>query len=85
MYYYNIIIIIPKTSSIKKIIKKFKKIVLRPNPEGFVCMNWKEREGGGMEGRIQKLSLAGIRTEARAASRLHFWLRNMGQRPERTL
>jgi len=27
--------------------------VLRPNPEGFVRINWKEREGGGMEGRIQ--------------------------------
>jgi len=28
-------------------------IVLRPNPEGFVYMSWKEREGGGMEGRKQ--------------------------------
>jgi len=27
--------------------------VLRPNPEGFVCINWKERKGGDMEGRIQ--------------------------------
>jgi len=27
--------------------------VLRPNLEGFVCINWKERKGGGMEGRIQ--------------------------------
>jgi len=27
--------------------------MLRPNPDGFVCINWKEREGGGMEGRIQ--------------------------------
>jgi len=27
--------------------------VLRPNPEGFVYMNWKKREGGGMEGRKQ--------------------------------
>jgi len=27
--------------------------VLRPNPEGFVYVSWKEREGGGMEGRIQ--------------------------------
>jgi len=24
--------------------------VLRPNPEGFVYMSWKEREGGDMEG-----------------------------------
>jgi len=29
------------------------KYVLRPNPEGFVFMSWKEREGGGMEGRKQ--------------------------------
>jgi len=28
-------------------------LVLRPNPEGFYCVNWKEREGGSMEGRIQ--------------------------------
>jgi len=27
--------------------------LLRPNPEGFVYMSWKQREGGGMEGRIQ--------------------------------
>jgi len=27
--------------------------VLRPNPEGFVYTCWKEREGGGMEGRKQ--------------------------------
>jgi len=27
--------------------------LLRPNPEGFVRINWKKREGGGMEGRIQ--------------------------------
>jgi len=27
--------------------------VLRPNPEGFVCINCKERKRGGMEGRIQ--------------------------------
>jgi len=27
--------------------------LLRPNPEGFVFMSWKEREGGGMEGRKQ--------------------------------
>jgi len=27
--------------------------MLRPNPEGFVFMSWKEREGGGMEGRKQ--------------------------------
>jgi len=27
--------------------------LLRPNPEGFVYISWKEREGGGMEGRIQ--------------------------------
>jgi len=26
--------------------------LLRPNPEGFVY-SWKEREGGGMEGRKQ--------------------------------
>jgi len=34
---------------------KFKKtfLMLRPNPEGFVYVSWKEREGGGMEGRIQ--------------------------------
>jgi len=47
--------------------------MLRPNPESFVYMNWKGREGEGMEGRIQKLSLAGIRTEGRAASRPHFY------------
>jgi len=28
-------------------------ILLRPNPEGFIFMSWKEREGGGMEGRKQ--------------------------------
>jgi len=27
--------------------------VLRPNPEGFLYISWKERKGGGMEGRIQ--------------------------------
>jgi len=27
--------------------------VLRPNPEGFIYINWKERKGGGMEGHIQ--------------------------------
>jgi len=27
--------------------------VLRPNPEGFVYISWKEREGGGTEERIQ--------------------------------
>jgi len=27
--------------------------MLRPNPKGFVYMSWKEREGGGMEGRKQ--------------------------------
>jgi len=47
--------------------------VLRPNSEGFVCVNWKGRERRDIEGRIQKLSLAGIRTEGRAASRLHFY------------
>jgi len=47
--------------------------LLRPNPEGLVCMNWKEREGEGMEGRIQKISLTSIRTEARAVSRPHFY------------
>jgi len=34
-------------------------------------MNWKGREGGGIEGRNRYL--AGIRTEARAASRTHFY------------
>jgi len=34
-------------------ITNFTKIVLRPNPEGFVFMSWKEREGGGMVGRKQ--------------------------------
>jgi len=28
-------------------------VVLRPNPEGFVYTSWKEREGGGMDGRKQ--------------------------------
>jgi len=28
-------------------------ILLRPNLEGFVYKNWKEGEGGGMEGRRQ--------------------------------
>jgi len=28
-------------------------LLLRPNPEGFVFMSRKEREGGGMEGRKQ--------------------------------
>jgi len=27
--------------------------LLRPNPEGFVYTNWKEREGEGMKGRKQ--------------------------------
>jgi len=27
--------------------------LLRPNSEGFVYISWKEREGGGMKGRIQ--------------------------------
>jgi len=27
--------------------------VLRPNPEGFVYISWREREGGGMEERKQ--------------------------------
>jgi len=27
--------------------------MLRPNPESFVYMSWKEREGGDMEGRKQ--------------------------------
>jgi len=55
------------------IYERFILIMLRPNPEDFVYMNWKGREGGGMEGRIQKLSLAGIHTEARAASQSHFY------------
>jgi len=37
-----------------------------------------------MEGRIQKLCFADTHTETRAANAL-LWLRNMGQRPERTL
>jgi len=28
-------------------------ILLRPNPEDFVYMSWKEREGEGMEGHKQ--------------------------------
>jgi len=24
-----------------------------PNPEGFVYISWKKRQGGGIEGRIQ--------------------------------
>jgi len=28
-------------------------LLLRPNLEGFVYTSWKEREGGGMEGRKQ--------------------------------
>jgi len=27
--------------------------MLHPNPEGFVYMSWKEREGESMEGRKQ--------------------------------
>jgi len=42
-------------------------VMLRPNPEGFICIDWKGREGGGMEGRNRYL--ASICTEARAASR----------------
>jgi len=37
--------------SIAKIIALLQ--VLRPNPEDFVYISWKEREGGGMEERIQ--------------------------------
>jgi len=28
-------------------------VVLHPNPEGFIYMSWKERKGGGTEGRKQ--------------------------------
>jgi len=38
-----------------------------------------------MEGRIQKLCLAGTHTKARAASQTLLWLRNISQCPERTL
>jgi len=37
-----------------------------------------------MEGRFSNRYLAGIHTVARTASRTLLWLRNMGQRPERT-
>jgi len=61
--------------------------LLRPNSEGFVCMNWKGREGGGMEGRIQKLHISRRHTHRGACceSTALLWLRNMGQRSERTL
>jgi len=36
------------------VVKEYDDIVKpRPNPEGFVYTSWKEREGGGMEGRKQ--------------------------------
>jgi len=28
-------------------------VLLRPNPEGFVYMSWKKKEGAGMEVRKQ--------------------------------
>jgi len=63
-------------------------VLLRPNPEGFFV--YRELEGIKEE-RVWKdvtsNSLAGTRTEARAASRTHFYGSgmNVGQRPERTL
>jgi len=60
-------------------------MMLRPNPEGFVFMSWKEREGGGMEGRKQELSRRYTHGGACCESNALLWLWNMGQRPERTL
>jgi len=40
-------------SSIGSLSLIFFLVVLHPNPEGFVYMSWKEREGRGMEGRKQ--------------------------------
>jgi len=60
--------------------------IVTSKPRRFVCVDWKERKGRGMEGRIQTVCLAGIRTVARASeSNALLLLRNMGQRPERTL
>jgi len=60
--------------------------MLRPNPEGFICINWKERKGGGMEEHIQQpLSRRYTHSGACCESNALLWFRNMGQRLERTL
>jgi len=58
--------------------------MVRPNPEGFF-INRKEREGGGMETRIQKLSRRYTHRGACCESNALLWLRNMGQCPKRML
>jgi len=47
-------------------------VLLHPNSEGFFC-KFKGMRRKGIEGRIQKLYLAGTRTVARAMSRTHFY------------
>jgi len=64
--------------SVEKIVLKS---VLHSNPEGFVYMSWKEREGGGTEGCKQELSRRYRHRGACCESNALLWLWNMGQCP----